>query len=305
MPTLDSHVDAYLEHLASERRASPRTVQTYGRDLRAFAAFAQRERTLDIREVGVLVLRTYLASVAQPSEPATVARRMSAMRGFFRYLERRGHVVKNPAVALRMPKVARSSPRFLTVEEAVGVVAGPGRGDDRAEHLCARDEAMLALLYATGVRVSELRGLDLDDVDLAARTARVVGKGDKERVVPFGGKAVGALERWLAHRPACVDAHGARDPRALFLSRHGRRLTVRQIENVVRDAGLEGSGRTDVHPHALRHSAATHLLDAGADLRSIQEFLGHASLTTTQRYTHVSVDRLTEAYVKAHPLGRR
>ena len=184
------------------------------------------------------------------------------------------------------------------------VVEAPAKEPDRDDRLKRRDTAILELLYGGGLRVSELAGLTLDRVDLHRREVRVIGKGDKERLVPLGKEALQALQRYLQIRSSLRTAKRPPDPDALFLGIRGTPLTARQVQNLVRRHGIGGAGRSDLHPHALRHTCATHLLDAGADLRSIQELLGHASLSTTQRYTQVSVDRLMAAYDAAHPLAK-
>jgi len=306
MTPLDAQIARFTTHLRDERRRSPRTVETYERDLHELREFlVGRALVPDASKVDVAALRGFLGSIVRDRRPTTMARKMSALRSFFRYLERRGVVRANPAAALRPPKVVRSTPRFLTVEETLRVVVAPSEDSTRDETLALRDRAMLELLYASGIRVSELASLGLVDLDLRERTGRVVGKGDKERRIYFGEVARDSIERWLAVRGRCVGKDGQQDVRALFLGRFGTHLTARQVENIVRRYGALGAARSDLHPHAIRHSTATHLLDAGADLRGIQELLGHASLSTTQRYTHVSLDRLTEAYTKAHPLGRK
>jgi integrase/recombinase XerC len=229
---------------------------------------------------------------------------MAALRAFYRDLQRRAEVAANPARSLRLPKVPKSLPRPLSVADMSEVVevADRGHGD---QPLRVRDRAMLELLYGAGLRVSELVGLDLQSIELPTRSARVLGKGGKERVVPFGQPCAEAIERYLRLRSELRNSRtGLQDPQALFLSRLGRRLTARQVQHLVRRYGLLGATRPGLHPHALRHSCATHLLDGGADLRAIQELLGHSSLSTTQRYTHVSVDRLLEIYDRAHPLAR-
>jgi integrase/recombinase XerC len=297
----------FAQYLRAERRASPRTVEAYGRDLAALRDFAiARQLPLDARRLGVPVLRAWLASLFEGRSPQTLARKTSSLRAFYRFLLLRGVVRESPAAALRTPRTKRPLPRFLTVDDAFRVVEAPaadGRGD---EPLRLRDTAMLELLYGAGIRVSELAGLTLARLDLAGRTARVLGKGKKERLVPLGGPCVAALTAWLAVRPALRHPRtGAQHADALFLGRHGTALTVRQVQNLVRLWGTRGAGRTDLHPHALRHTCATHLLDAGADLRGIQELLGHASLATTQRYTHVSIDQLMAVYQRAHPLAQR
>jgi integrase/recombinase XerC len=238
------------------------------------------------------------------AQPATVAKKISAIRAFFRFLTRRRIVKDSPAEALRPPKIRKSAPRFLTVDDALRVMDAPDEDVHREEKLALRDKAILEMLYATGVRVSELVGLTLADLDLEEGRGRVTGKGNKERVIFFGDHATAALRAYLAERHAFIDAEGQQAPHALFLGRHGTAMTQRQVQNVVRRYGALGAGRGELHPHALRHTCATHLLDAGADLRSIQELLGHASLSTTQRYTHVSIDRLMEVYDKAFPLAK-
>ncbi|MFO0691940.1 MAG: tyrosine recombinase XerC [Polyangiales bacterium] len=303
---LARQLERFRQYLADERRASPLTVATYMRDLEGLSAFvAERKLVADPAKLDVVVLRGYLASVVRDREPATMARTISAIRSFFRFLERRGLVKKNPAAGLKPPRIAKSAPRFLTIDEALRVVEAPSEDAERDERLAVRDRALLETMYATGMRVSELAGVSLSKLDLRDRTVRVMGKGRKERIVYLGDEAVRALEAYLAERPRFVDSDGSQDREAVFLGRFGTRLTSRQVQNIVRRYGALGAARSDLHPHALRHSCATHLLDAGADLRGIQELLGHSSLSTTQRYTHVSLDRLMEAYVKAHPMARR
>lgn len=315
---LARQIQGFLSRLAAERRASARTVETYGRDLHALHCFVLEQGLPPAASaLDLPVLRRFLASFGTARSGATTARTVAALRAFLRDLHRRGEVATNPAALLRLPKVRKPLPQFLTVAAATEVIESAGRRPtggagtpllpDRVQNAIAlRDRAILELLYGAGIRVSELCGLDLEHVDLQQRMARVLGKGSKERVVPFGAPCADALGRYLERRPDLAAGRARRiDPRALFVSRIGRRLTVRQVQNRVRLYGMAGAGRPDLHPHALRHSCATHLLDAGADLRGIQELLGHASLSTTQRYTHVSVDRLLEVYARAHPLARR
>lgn len=252
----------------------------------------------------VLLLRSWLGSLARTHAPASIARKVGAARALLRYLERRGEVDKNAAAQLALPKVRRPLPTFLDVDAAAEVMEIPGA--DTAEGL--RDRAILETLYGAGLRVSELCGLDLAHVTRQPDRAsvRVVGKGDKERIVPLGSHALAAIERYLERRAELADpTTGARDPRALFLSRRGARIGVRRVQALVQRYGALGAGRADLHPHALRHTCATHLLDGGADLRAIQKLLGHASLATTQRYTHVSIDHLLKVYDAAHPMARK
>jgi len=300
----------FIAHLEGERRASRHTVDAYRRDLLELATFLDGRRP-DIQtaaDLDILALRAFLGQLARTRSPASVARKIAAVRALFRYLMRRGEVEKSPAEELALPKVRRPLPTFLNVDAAAEVMTAPeeGRGADSVEAL--RDRAFLETLYGAGLRVSELTGLDLAHVELDGEglgSARVFGKGSKERVVPLGSKAVCALRRYLERRSELCDPKtGSIDPRALFLSRKGTRLGVRRVQTLVQRYGALGAGRADLHPHALRHTCATHLLDGGADLRAIQKMLGHQSLSTTQRYTHVSIDHLVKVYDSAHPLAR-
>jgi integrase/recombinase XerC len=304
MTPLAAQIARFERYLRSERRAAARTVETYLRDLRALDAFlAEAGRALDADQLDVRDLRAFLAAAPDAREPATLQRKAAALRSFYRFLLRRGGARTNPAAELRSPRLKRKLPHFLGVEKAAEVVEQPdalGSGAARA-----RDRALLELLYGSGLRVSELCGLDLGALDLSAGTARVLGKGGKERVVPIGSKARAALAEYLAQRATLLPRKASAQPEpALLLSARGRRLGVRQVQNLVKRYGMLSTGTSELHPHALRHSCATHLLDAGADLRSIQELLGHASLSTTQRYTHVSMDQLQAVYTRAHPLGK-
>jgi integrase/recombinase XerC len=256
---------------------------------------------VDVRELDVYLLRGWLGKLAgEGMAAASVARKVSAVRTWMRWLRKRGVISTSPADQLASPKVARGLPTLLSVDAAKEVVetATP------ATPIGARDRALLELLYGSGLRVSETCALDVTDVSLPEATARVLGKGGKERTVPLGRRCVEALGAWLAQRPRVVHPRtGAQDPRALLLGAHGRRLAVRVAFRIVRQYGALGVGRPDVHPHALRHTCATHMLDGGADLRAIQEMLGHARLSTTQRYTHVSMEQLMRVYDAAHPLA--
>ncbi|NOY91222.1 MAG: tyrosine recombinase XerC [Deltaproteobacteria bacterium] len=303
---LAAQIDDFLHALEFERRASPRTLTTYRRDLLAFAEFVRANALpSDAARLDVAAARAWLATLFEGRKPATLARKLSALRAFYRHLLRRGVVRDNPLARLKSPRFKRPLPQFLTATEAERVVEAPAEDHARDARLATRDAAMLELLYGSGLRVSELCGLNVARLDLIRHEARVVGKGDKERLVPLGAASLRALESWLTERPHCRHPKtGAQHAEALFLGVRGTRLSVRQVQNVVRRYGALGTGRGDLHPHALRHSCATHLLDAGADLRAIQELLGHASLSTTQRYTHVSVDRLMQVYDGAHPLAK-
>jgi integrase/recombinase XerC len=302
--TIDESLAAFLRHLAGERRVSRRTVTEYGRDIEGLAKFARdrgSEGADDVRAIDVYLLRAWLAVLARRHAPSSISRKVAATRTWMRWLRRRGHVKTCPADELATPKVRRGLPTLLSVDAAKEVVEIPS--SDAPSGL--RDRAILEVLYGSGLRVSELCGLDLDALDLRGATARVLGKGRKERVVPLGGPCIEALQRWLAVRPRMVHPRrGTQDPRAVFLTTFGARVYARAVHKLVRAHGAAGAGRGDLHPHAFRHTCATHMLDGGADLRAIQEMLGHASLSTTQRYTHVSMEHLMRVYDAAHPLAR-
>ncbi len=301
--TLDEAIAGFHVYLESERRASPRTVEEYGADLRGLRAFTEERGSKalhDVRAVDVYLLRGWLGLLARKHAPASIARKVAAVRTWMRWLRRKRIIDTCPADELATPKVRRGLPTLLSVDAAREVVEAPRA--DTAEGV--RDRAVLELLYGSGLRLSELCGLDLHAIDLKQAEARVVGKGNKERIVPLGQPCVEALSRWLEVRHELVNPERPEAANALFLSVTGRRLYPRKVEQLVSDYGKLGAGRADLHPHALRHTCATHMLDGGADLRAIQELLGHASLSTTQRYAHVSMEHLMRVYDAAHPLAR-
>lgn len=306
---LKAWIERFEEHLRHERRASRHTVAAYTRDLQQLEAFLQERsgRVPFPEDLDKLGLRGWLASCSQTVAPPTLARKLASVRALSRYLERRGVLTTNAAAAMKTPKVRRKLPLFVSPEAAARVVEAPldgeGDGDSPERH---RDAALLELLYGCGLRVSELTGLDLAHVHLREATVRVRGKGNKERMVPLGQPARKALQEYLARRHELRHPKsGTQDERALFLSRRGVRLGARRVQELVRRYGALGSGRGDLHPHALRHSCATHMLEGGADLRAIQDLLGHSSVATTQRYTHLSMQQLEHVYDRAHPLARR
>ena len=288
---MNDPLSAFLRYLALERDASPHTLRSYRSDLAEFGRFVGPGKALDA--VDARTVRGYLAHLhARRLEPASVGRKLAALRSWFRFLVRRGALQRNAAREVRGPRVPKKLVSFLPIDEATALVEGKAlRGTARP-----RDLAILELLYASGLRVSELAALTLDAVDRAGRTVRVLGKGRKERIVPFGAKAARALEAYLADRAA------TRGP--LFTNHRGGRLTPRAIHAIVRRSAAAAGIARRVSPHTLRHTFATHLLDAGADLRAIQEFLGHSRLSTTQRYTHVGADQLMRVYDAAHPRAR-
>jgi integrase/recombinase XerC len=293
---LHGYVEQFALYLSQERRMSQHTVAAYVRDLTQFRLFAEGElaRPVKLGDVEILLLRRWLGQVARRCKTATIARKIASLRSFFRHLQRRRLLRKNPAAGLANPKLVRPMPTFLPAEsmsEVIEVADDSLRGQ--------RDRAILEVMYGAGLRVSEVAGLDLGSLALDEQRIRVIGKGNKERIVPIGTQAIQALKLYLKRRPEWLK----RDTQALFLSTRGNRLAPRRMQEIVRRYGILGSGRPDLHPHALRHSCATHLLDGGADLRSIQQLLGHTSLSVTQRYTHTSVEGLTRVYDAAHPLA--
>jgi integrase/recombinase XerC len=282
---------AFLRYLSLERGASPHTLRSYRSDLREFRAFVGSGTPLP--QVDGRTVRAYLAHLhSRGLDASSVARKLAALRSWFRFLVRRGTLARNVAREVRGPRLGRKLVSFLPIDEAQALVDGKAVGGAARE----RDVAILELLYATGLRVSELAGLDVDDVDRAGLTVRVVGKGRKERIVPFGRRAAGALHAYLGRR--------ATRRGSLFTNARGGRLSARAIHTIVRKSAAASGITRRVSPHTLRHTFATHLLDAGADLRVIQELLGHSRLSTTQRYTHVGADQLMRVYDAAHPRAR-
>jgi integrase/recombinase XerC len=306
---LDPAIDGYTRYLRAERGFSENTVRAYGADLSALATFAESRDVVEVGGLGLELLRDWLWSATEAGlARATIARRSASARGFTAWLTREGILPSDPAVRLRSPKPGRTLPRVINRGQMQDLLDRLEAAAATAEPGALRDLAVIELLYASGLRVSELVGLDVHDVDLSRLTVRVTGKGDKERVVPFGVPAKTAVLRYLdqarpvlAAVPAGAGTPAAADASALFLGNHRQRLGVRAVYRTVAGllATLPGTGPSG--PHALRHTAATHLLDGGADLRAVQEMLGHASLGTTQIYTHVSAERLQQSYKLAHP----
>jgi integrase/recombinase XerC len=297
----------FLRYLKVERNYSDHTVRNYQGDLRQFAEFMRQrskeeggeDRTQLIPgQVDHLDIRAYLASLYRRNAKSSVARKLSALRSFFAYLVRQAEIKQNPADMVSAPKMGKPIPDFLPVDEAFQLMHGP----DTDNVLGSRDRAILEVLYSCGLRVSELTGLNLDSLNLELGIARVIGKGDKERIVPIGDKATIALSGYLERRGELLA--GRPDHRALFLNNRGGRLSSRSVARLVKKYMRGCNLGRPLSPHGLRHSFATHLLDAGADLRAVQEMLGHVSLSTTQRYTHLSVDKLMAEYDKAHPRSR-
>ena len=303
---------SFLEYLRLNRNLSAHTVRAYQGDLTQYLSFLERyldrpAERIAPGEIDQYAVRAFMGELFDRGHArASSARRLAAIRSFGRYLRREQHIDKNPASLVGTPKEERKMPARLDMREVEQLLAGP----DATTPLGRRDRAILELFYASGLRLSELGGLDLEDVNLSSRLVRVLGKGSKERIVPFNRTAAAALRAYLGDREAIVAdvpareaAHPQRRPPAdpLFVNYRGGRLSTRSVDRLVRRYVAATSRRYGISPHALRHSFATHLLERGADLRAIQELLGHARLSTTQRYTHVTAEQLMSLYKKTHP----
>jgi integrase/recombinase XerC len=291
----------YLEHLAKERDVSPHTVKAYGRDLQAFTEFCDRHYgQWTWTTVDRLGLRGFLGELQRRGlSKRSAARALSAIRSLYRFLQEHHGIANTIPRAAKVPKLEKRLPTYLNREQTdqlFELAESRAGGDELGP---TRDWAILELFYSTGIRLSELSGMNLEDLDLLADQVKVRGKGRKERIVPVGSRAVLALRRYLTHRAIVVSRRGG-DRRAVFVSRRGKRLAPRGVQRIVH-AMFDAIGGDGLRVHSLRHTFATHMLDAGADLRAVQEILGHASLSTTQIYTHTSVERLKKVYNQAHP----
>ncbi len=298
---MDAILDEFDEYLALQCGRSDHTRRAYLGDLRSLFAFVgERAPGSGLQALSLPLLRSWLAAAAGTGTArTTLARRTSAVKAFTSWAVRRGLLTADPADRLQVPKARRTLPAVLRQDHALAAMAAANLGAQQGDPLALRDRLIVELLYATGIRVSELCGLDVDDVDTGHRLVRVLGKGNKQRSAPFGEPAAAALRSWLIDgRPALATAESGP---ALLLGARGRRLDVRQARTVVHQTVAAVPGAPDIGPHGLRHSAATHLLEGGADLRVVQELLGHASLATTQLYTHVTVARLRAVHDQAHP----
>jgi len=296
MSELEVQIGRFLAELA-RAQVSPHTLEAYSGDLRQFLYYFTPPggEPPPLAKFEVLEIREWLAELySRKLTAVSIRRKLAAARALFRFLSREGPVSINPARLVRTPKAPKSLPEVMTAEQVNGLIDTVAADKFERPHP-ARDRAIFEFLYGCGIRVSELVGLDLEDIDRAERWIRVRGKGKKERQVPFATKAADALERYLAVRPM------APRERALFLNHRGRRLTARGIGGIVKVYGILVNGDSSIHPHSFRHAYATHLLADGADLRAIQELLGHARLSTTQKYTQVSLTDLMEVYDRAHP----
>ena len=304
---IDELLSQFLEHLRYERNVSEHTLRNYQSDIQQFHDYLApadphtgKRNEPELPQIDHLTIREWLATLhSAQKKKSSVARKLAALRTFFQFLVREGVVELNPAKLVSTPRLEKKLPKHLSVEDAIRFIETP----DPETDLGRRDRAMLEVMYATGVRVSELTRLDIHDVDFKTKLIRVTGKRRKERIVPFGDPAHDALKNYLVVRDRFLNQAlvSLREPEALFLNYQGTRITTRSVGRMVEKYIRICAGMHDLSPHALRHSFATHLLDSGADLRDIQELLGHARLSTTQIYTHVSMEKLIEVYDKAHP----
>ena len=289
----------FVVHLRDERGRSAHTVRAYSTDVRDLFQHARQSGCVDLSDIDLTELRSWLADQNSAGHARTsLARRAAAARSFTSWLRRRGLIAIDPGTRLSSPRPHRHLPEVLTATEAETMLANAAVRADDGDPQTARDRAMLELLYAGGIRVSELCGLNIGDIDKSRRVMRVRGKGDKERMVPFGVPAAKALQEWLNARTQLLSPTSEN---ALFLGARGGRIDPRRVRSVVHELIASVPGAPDIAPHGLRHSAATHVLEGGADLRMVQELLGHSSLASTQIYTHVSVERLRSTFEQAHP----
>lgn len=296
-------IQHYADHLRNERNVSPHTLRNYLSDLTQFNQFLTARGlcldsggTADVRKVDIHVVRTYLAALTKNRKKSSMGRKLAALKGFFRYLVATGHIEKDPLLLIHSPKQEKPLPHFLSVDEVFQLLGGIKVDSS----LDVRDRAILEVFYSTGVRAAELVGLNWSDVDFQLGILRVVGKGSKERIVPIGEVALKTLRDYSLEVRKKWDLPSTGE-NPVFLNHRGSRITTRSVARVVEKHLRETGIAVKMGPHGLRHSFATHLLNSGADLRVIQELLGHASLSTTQRYTHLNLDQLTAVYDKAHP----
>jgi integrase/recombinase XerC len=299
---LAPYIKQFEQYLQVEKNASEHTCRNYLLDLREFDSFITGKAPSSVsgvEQISNLTIRGYMGQLAKNNKKSSQARKLSALRTFFRFLIKQGVIIDNPASVVRTPKQDKYLPQHLTVDEAFALLDSVPASDPAH----ARDRAILEVLYSTGIRVSELVGLNRNDLELNLGIIKVCGKGRKERIVPIGKKAIAALNHYLQKSESLLP-EGQRGNIPVFLNSRSGRLTARSvgrlIDKYVRHCGLQ----RNISPHSIRHSFATHLLNAGADLRAIQELLGHVNLSTTQRYTHLNIDKLMEVYDRAHPRSR-
>lgn len=300
---LIENIERFITWVTDEKGYSHHTVSNYRRDLLQFAAVAGRE--IDVGSIDTAVIRNFIYSLNIRNKSSSVARKLSALRSFFKFLEQEKIILKNPMGSVSMPKQEQHIPVFLSVDEVFALLESPGIG----ETFAARDRAILELLYSTGMRVSELVACNVASLDFDSGMVMVRGKGNRERIVPVGTQAVKSLRAYIDERQELLRKRVQQgkkiDKEPLFLNNRGTRLTARSVERMISGYGRKAGLNKPVTPHVLRHSFATHLLEMGADMRSVQELLGHASLSTTQKYTHLDMVHLMRVYDRAHPKARR
>jgi len=303
---LSNLIKDFIDYLKSQKGYSDHTIRNYRIDLKQFLGFLVKkkkaagagETSPELESIDFMVIREYLGSLYGHYKRTTIARKLSAVRSFFYFLEKKGLSFGNPAADISTPRQGKYIPAYLPVDDMFRLLEGP----DKEKPLGLRDLALLEVLYSCGIRVSELVGLNISSIDFEQRLVKVLGKGNKERIIPVGRKALTALKNYIEATLTLRKKTRGDDPDGpLFLNFKGGRLTGRSIGRIIKRYGRECRLTTEISPHALRHTFATHLLDGGADMRSVQELLGHVSLSTTQKYTHVTLDRLMEVYDKAHP----
>jgi integrase/recombinase XerC len=297
--TMDKYLSSFEEFLSSERNYSKHTIKAYLTDLKEFSLvlkdmdlISSDTGDIDFKRLDETPIRAYISKLYNKNKKVSISRKIASIRTFFEFLIRRGDLKSNSAKLVPTPKAEKRLPTFLTVDEVIKLVEAPG-SDNALE---SRDRAILELLYSSGLRVSELVGINLNELDFESMSVKVLGKGSKERIVPLGSKAFSAIENYLKRR---LDLKPKDD--YLFVNSRGGRLTTRSVDRIVKKYAVIAGIPKNISPHVLRHTFATHLLGGGADLRAIQEMLGHESLSTTQRYTHTSVEKLMEIYDKTHP----
>src|ERR1051325_5639616 len=300
---MDAEIQQYADHLRNGLNVSPHTLRNYVSDLKQFQRFRREQRdeftaakSVDLRRIDLQILRSYLAALAKNRKKSSIARKLAGLKGFFRYAIAQGWVEKDPMELIGTPKQEKPLPSFLSVDDVFRLLSGLTTQNS----LDTRDRAILEVFYSTGIRVSELVGLDWGDMDFDLGIVRVVGKGAKERIVPIGAVAIQALHDYSLEQRSKWKA-SCKGQTPVFLNYRGGRITTRSVGRIVEKYLRKAGIPVKMGPHGLRHTFATHLLNSGADLRVIQEMLGHASLSTTQRYTHLNLDQLTAVYDKAHP----
>ena len=300
--SLKEHIAKFINWLKVEKGYSHNTQESYLRDLREFSSFVDEKASVEA--IDVSQVRAYVYALSEKNKSSSIARKLSALRTFFRFLVREKVITQDPLTGISMPKQSKYMPVFLTVDEVFSLMESPAEQDSFA----ARDRAILEMLYSTGMRVAELVALNINRLDFDEGMVRVTGKGNRERLVPIGNPALAALQQYFPQRDQLIRSRIKRgkapEKDAVYLNSRGDRLTTRSVERLVKMYAQRAGIATRVTPHALRHSFATHLLEMGADLRSVQELLGHVSLSTTQKYTHLNLDHLMEVYDQAHPKAK-